>query len=68
METATIRRRLHEFIDKIEDKRAAAIYTLFEDEIDMEAKALRNYTADEDAFEFWKVSEEDVYEDYRKGA
>jgi signal recognition particle subunit SEC65 len=34
METELIRKKLHEFIDTIEDKKAAAIYTLFEDEIE----------------------------------
>ena len=31
MPTANIRQKLHLFIDKIEDKKAEAIYTLFED-------------------------------------
>lgn len=34
METINIRQKLHEFIDTIEEKRAEAIYTLFEKEID----------------------------------
>lgn len=34
METTGIRQKLHQFIDTIEDKKAEAIYTLFEDEID----------------------------------
>ncbi len=34
MTTSVIRQKLHQFIDTIEDKRAAAIYTLFEDEMD----------------------------------
>jgi len=38
METTDIRRKLHHFIDTIEDKKAAAIYTLFEDEIDTDAQ------------------------------
>ena len=33
METTDIRKKLHQFIDTVEDKRAEAIYTLFEDEI-----------------------------------
>ena len=37
METTGIRRKLHQFIDPIEDKKAEAIYTLFEDEIDTDA-------------------------------
>jgi hypothetical protein len=38
METKDIRQKLHEFIDTIEDKKAAAIYTLLEDEIDVDAR------------------------------
>lgn len=34
METTDIRYKLHKFIDIIEDKKAKAIYTLFEDEIE----------------------------------
>jgi putative addiction module component (TIGR02574 family) len=33
MTTTAIRERLHHFIDTIEDKKAAAIYTLFEESI-----------------------------------
>ena len=36
MDTTNIREKLHQFIDKMEDKKAAAIYTLFEAEIEME--------------------------------
>ncbi|MEJ7823353.1 MAG: hypothetical protein WKF85_13605 [Chitinophagaceae bacterium] len=34
MRTTNIRKKLHEFIDTIENKKAEAIYTLFENEID----------------------------------
>ncbi len=34
MNTAGIRKKLHQFIDAIEDKKAEAIYTLFEDAMD----------------------------------
>lgn len=37
MEISNIRQKLHQFIDAIEDKKAEAIYTLFEDEIDIDA-------------------------------
>jgi hypothetical protein len=40
MQTLDIRKKLHQFIDIIEDKKAIAIYTLFED--DMDTDALRN--------------------------
>jgi len=33
MNTTAIRQKLHHFIDSMEDKKAAAIYTLFEDNI-----------------------------------
>lgn len=33
MEKTNIRQKLHHFIETIEDKKAEAIYTLFEDEI-----------------------------------
>jgi hypothetical protein len=36
METTDIRHKLHQFIDTIEDKKAEAIYTLFEDEIEQD--------------------------------
>lgn len=36
-----IREKLHQFIDSIEDKKAAAIYTLFEDEIENDVDAKR---------------------------
>lgn len=38
METTSIRQKLHQFIDAIEDTKAEAIYTLFEDEIDTGVK------------------------------
>jgi len=33
MQTATIKEKLHQFIDVVDDKRAQAIYMLFEDEL-----------------------------------
>jgi hypothetical protein len=38
MEIINIRQKLHQFIDMIEDKKAEAIYTLFEDEMNTDAK------------------------------
>ena len=38
MEIINIRQKLHQFIDTIEDKKAEAIYTLFEDEMNTDAK------------------------------
>jgi hypothetical protein len=37
MATENIREKLHHFIDTIEDKKAEAIYTLFENEIEQDA-------------------------------
>lgn len=37
MNTGAIREKLHQFIDQVEDKRAKAIYELFEEEIEQEA-------------------------------
>ena len=34
METTNIRRKLHQFIDTVEDKKAEAIYIMFESEMD----------------------------------
>jgi hypothetical protein len=36
-----IRKKLHHFIDSIEDKKAEAIYTLFEDEIENDTDVKR---------------------------
>jgi len=44
MTTVAIRKKLHEFIDSLEDKKAQAIYTLFEDEINNEQRiSLQQY-------------------------
>lgn len=38
MDIINIRQKLHQFIDTIEDKKAEAIYTLFEDEMNTDAR------------------------------
>ncbi len=38
MKTTVIRLKLHQFIDTLEDKKAVAIYTLFENEMSVEMK------------------------------
>ena len=38
MTTSIIRKKLHQFIDAIEDKKVTAIYTLLEDEIDTDVQ------------------------------
>ena len=42
-------------------KPCKVIVTFIEEEGD---KSLRQYTADEDVFDFWNASEEDIYQDY----
>jgi hypothetical protein len=37
MEVVQMRQKLHQFIDSIEDKKAAAIYTLLENELDADS-------------------------------
>ena len=38
MTQSLIRKKLHQFIDALEDKKAVAIYTLLENEIDIDAQ------------------------------
>ncbi len=45
-------------------KPGKVIVTFIEDDLDTES--LRQYSSDEDAFNFWKVAEEDIYQDYVK--
>ncbi len=42
MKTAEIRNRLHQFIDDAEDKKVKALYTMFEDNMEVREE----YTAD----------------------
>ncbi|MGN6352965.1 MAG: hypothetical protein ACTHLB_06220 [Parafilimonas sp.] len=50
MEALDIRRKLHQFIDSIEDKKAAAIYTLLEGEIDTDAQRKRLVQAEREQY------------------
>ncbi|MCW3111138.1 MAG: hypothetical protein JWQ09_5644 [Segetibacter sp.] len=50
MDGTNIRQKLHEFIDTIEDKKAEAIYTLFIDEIDIDAKRKRIVQAEREKY------------------
>ncbi len=52
MQSSLIKEKLHQFIDSIDDKRANAIYMLFEDEFDIEAK--RKNLIMEDRVEYLK--------------
>ena len=58
METTLIRQKLHHFIETIEDKKAKAIYTLFEDEIEQDEW---EYT------EEFKTELDNRYEHYQRG-
>ncbi len=52
-------------LEKVEQQKPCkVIVTFMEDEADIEH--LRQYPADEDAFDSWKVEEEDLYQDYLK--
>jgi hypothetical protein len=54
-----------QLLEKVDaEKPCKVIVTFIEEESD--AEALRNYSADEDAFQFWSVKEEDIYQDYLK--
>ncbi len=50
MEAINIRQKLHEFIDTIEDKRAEAIYTLFEGEMDGNVQRKRLIQAEREKY------------------
>lgn len=58
METVDIRQKLHKFIDAVEDKRAEAIYTLFEGEIerdDLELEYSEEFKAELDSrYDYYK--------------
>ncbi len=45
-----IRQKLHQFIDTIEDKKAEAIYLLFENEIDTDAQRLKLINAEREKY------------------
>ncbi len=45
-----IRQKLHQFIDTIEDKKAEAIYLLFENEIDTDAQRLKLINAERERY------------------
>ncbi len=46
----SIRQKLHQFIDTIGDKKAEAIYTLFEDEIDADMQRRKLIQAERDKY------------------
>ena len=47
---ANIRQKLHQFIDSIEDKRAEAIYTLLESEIDTDLQRRKLVMAEREKY------------------
>lgn len=54
-----------QLLEKVEQQKPCkVIVTFVDDESDIEN--LRSYPADEAAFEFWKVEEEDIYQEYLK--
>jgi len=56
MEPSNIRQKLHKFIDAIEDKRAEAIYTIFEDEIEQDWEYTDEFKAELDKrYEYYKA-------------
>lgn len=57
MDTSVIRERLHHFIDTIEDKKAAAIYTIFENSLKEN---------DEDYTDEFKAELDKRYAEYKK--
>lgn len=50
MTTTNIRKRLHQFIDTIEDKKVAAIYTLLEDEMEPDAQRKKLIMAERERY------------------
>lgn len=50
MNTTGIRKKLHDFIDTIEDKKAEAIYTLFENEMDTDSQRRRLILAERESY------------------
>jgi hypothetical protein len=50
MNTTGIREKLHQYIDAIGDKKAAAIYALFEDDIDSDAARKRLVLAEREKY------------------
>ena len=75
MESTLIKEKLHQFIDSIDDKRANAIYMLFEDELDVEAKR-KNLIMEDRAeylkgnnktFSFEEVTEMAINKELRSG-
>ena len=49
MTTVTIRQKLHQFIDKIGEKKVKAIYTLFEEEINQDERiSIKQYNKEID--------------------
>ncbi len=50
MNTTSVRQKLHQFIDSIEDKKAEAIYTLFEEDIDTDAQRKKLVLAEREKY------------------
>jgi hypothetical protein len=50
-------------LEKVPVEKPCEVIVTFIEE-NTEAEELRNYTSDEDSFNFWKAGEEDIYQDY----
>jgi hypothetical protein len=50
MRTATIREKLHQYIDSIADEKVRAIYILFENEMDMDAQRRKLIQAEREKY------------------
>ena len=50
MTTETIKEQLHQFIDSLANKRALAIYALFEEEIDTDARRKSIITSEREKY------------------
>lgn len=75
MEIMQMRQKLHQFIDSIEDRKAAAIYTLLEHELDTDAyrkqlvlQERRKYLAGEGTSYNWEdVKQMALHKEKRNG-
>jgi hypothetical protein len=75
MEVVQMRQKLHQFIDSIEDKKAEAIYTLFENELDTDSyrkklvlQERQKYLIGEGASHSWEeVKEMAIHKEKRNG-
>lgn len=53
------------FLEPVQQNKPCNVIVTFIDE-ETENDMIRNYPADENAFSFWMMKEEDLYQDYQK--